>query len=88
MTVGTKLEVYRGHADNTPGGLEKKDIVYHNGRYKSKKKMAQGKKAIKKLRSMGFKAKKVTFKLFSKDDKKKNGTRKSRSSTKKNKPKK
>ena len=24
MTVGTKLEVYRGHADKTPGGLEKK----------------------------------------------------------------
>ena len=63
MTVGTKLEVYRGHADKTPGGLEKKDIVYHNGRYKSKKKMAQGKKAIKKLRSMGFKAKKGTFQI-------------------------
>ena len=71
MTVGTKLEVYRGHADKTPGGLEKKDIVYHNGRYKSKKKMAQGKKAIKTLRKLGFKAKKGTMKLFSKEDRKK-----------------
>ncbi len=71
MTVGTKLEVYRGHADKTPGGLEKKDIAYHNGRYKSKKKMAQGKKAIKTLRKLGFKAKKGTMKLFSKEDRKK-----------------
>ena len=71
MTIGTKLEVYRGHADKTPGGLEKKDIAYHNGRYKSKKKMAQGKKAIKTLRKLGFKAKKGTMKLFSKEDRKK-----------------
>ena len=71
MTVGTKLEVYRGHADKTPGGLEKKDIAYHNGRYKSKKKMAQGKKAIKTLRKLGFKAKTGTMKLFSKEDRKK-----------------
>tara|TARA_X000000950_G_C13362560_1_gene437054 strand:+ start:268 stop:522 length:255 start_codon:yes stop_codon:yes gene_type:complete len=84
MTVGTKLEVYRGHADKTPGGLEKKDITYHNGRYKSKKKMAQGKKAIKKLRSMGFKAKKGTFKLFRKTDKK-TGTRRKKNTTSKKK---
>ena len=81
MTVGTKLEVYRGHADRTPGGLEKKDIAYHNGRYKSKKKMAQGKKAIKTLRKMGFKAKKGTMKLFQKSDRVK--TSKSKSSSKK-----
>ena len=84
MTVGTKLEVYRGHADKTPGGLEKKDIAYHNGRYKSKKKMAQGKKASKKLRSMGFKSKKGTFKLFSKTDKK-TGTRRKKNTTSKKK---
>ena len=84
MTVGTKLEVYKGHADKTPGGLERKDIAYHNGRYKSKKKMAQGKKAIKKLRSMGFKAKKGTFKLFSKADKK-TGTRRKKNTTSKKK---
>ena len=83
MTVGTKLEVYRGHADKTPGGLEKKDIAYHNGRYKSKKKMAQGKKAIKTLRKMGFKAKKGTMKLFSKEDRKKPKSSRRKSSSNK-----
>ena len=86
MTVGTKLEVYRGHADKTPGGLEKKDIAYHNGRYKSKKKMAQGKKAIKTLRKLGFKAKKGTMKLFSKEDRKKSSkSKKSKTLSKKKK---
>lgn len=84
MTVGTKLEVYRGHADKTPGGLEKKDIAYHNGRYKSKKKMAQGKKAIKTLRKLGFKAKKGTMKLFSKEDRKKTTKKRKTLSKKKN----
>tara|TARA_B100000424_G_C22798532_1_gene428458 strand:- start:140 stop:394 length:255 start_codon:yes stop_codon:yes gene_type:complete len=84
MTVGTKLEVYRGHADKTPGGLEKKDIAYHNGRYKSKKKMAQGKKAIKTLRKLGFKAKKGTMKLFSKEDRKKPTKKRKTLSKKKN----
>lgn len=83
MTVGTKLEVYRGHADRTPGGLEKKDIAYHNGRYKSKKKMAQGKKAIKTLRKMGFKAKKGTMKLFKKSDRVKTPKKRNTSSKKK-----
>ena len=83
MTVGTKLEVYRGHADRTSGGLEKKDIAYHNGRYKSKKKMAQGKKAIKTLRKMGFKAKKGTMKLFKKSDRVKTSKKRNTSSKKK-----
>ena len=83
MTVGTKLEVYRGHADRTPGGLEKKDIAYHNGRYKSKKKMAQGKKAIKTLRRMAFKAKKGTMKLFKKSDRIKTPKKRNTSSKKK-----
>lgn len=83
MTVGTKLEVYRGHADKTPGGLEKKDIAYHNGRYKSKKKMAQGKKAIKTLRKLGFKAKKGTMKLFKKSDRVKSSKKRKTLSKKK-----
>ena len=45
--------------------------------------MAQGKKAIKTLRKMGFKAKKGTMKLFQKSDRVK--TSKSKSSSKKNK---
>ena len=74
QTVGSKLQVWNGTAKKTGYGknaLTKKDLVKSKGRIKSKRKDAQGKKAIKHLRKMGFVAKKGTFKLFKKSDAKK-----------------
>ena len=52
QTVGTKYQVYQGIAEQTAGGLLKKDIVRvtKDGvtRYKSKKQQANGKKKTKK----------------------------------------
>ena len=65
--VGTKLKVWHGTAKHTSGGLTKKDLMKtKNGRIVSKRKHAAGKKAITKLRKLGYVAKKGTFKLFSK----------------------
>lgn len=83
--VGSKAEVFHGTAKHTSGYLYKKDLMKHKGRIVSKKKHAAGKKAIKHLRSMGYIAKKGTFKLMrksmvdgrrSKSKKSKKGTRK------------
>ena len=69
--VGTKAEVFHGTAKHTSGGLYKKDLVKtKRGRIVSRRKQAAGKKAIKKLRAMGYVAKKGTFKLFKKGSKK------------------
>ena len=65
--VGTKLKVWHGTAKHTSGGLTKKDLMKtKNGRIVSKRKHAAGKKAITKLRKLGYVAKKGTFKLFKK----------------------
>ena len=64
--IGTKLEVFRGHADHTVGGIKKSGLMTHKGRIISKKKHAAGKKAIKHLRSLGYIAKKGQFTLFRK----------------------
>jgi hypothetical protein len=64
--VGSKAEVYHGTAKHTSGGLHKKDLMKHKGRIISRKKHTAGKKAIKHLRSLGYIAKKGTFKLFRK----------------------
>ena len=65
--VGTKAQVYHGTAKHTSGGLTKKDLMKtKKGRIVSKKKHAAGQKAIKKLKKMGYVAKKGTFKLFKK----------------------
>ena len=70
-TVGTKAEVFHGTAKHTSGGLHKKDLVKtKRGRIVSRRKQAAGKKAIKKLRALGYVAKKGTFKLFKKGSKK------------------
>ena len=64
---GSKAEVYHGSAKHTSGGLTKKDLMKtKRGRIVSRKKHAAGQKAIKKLRKLGFVAKKGTFKLFKK----------------------
>ena len=64
--TGSKAEVFHGTAKHTSGGLHKKDLMKHKGRIISRKKHAAGKKAIKHLRSLGYIAKKGTFKLFRK----------------------
>jgi hypothetical protein len=65
--VGTKAQVWHGTAKHTSGGLTKKDLMKtKKGRIVSKKKHAAGQKAIRKLKKMGYVAKKGTFKLFKK----------------------
>ena len=67
QTVGTKAQVYHGTAKHTSGGLIKKDLMKtRRGRIVSRKKHAAGMKAIKKLRAMGYVAKKGKFTLFRK----------------------
>lgn len=69
--VGTKAMVYHGTAKHTSGGLHKKDLMKtKKGRIISRKKHAAGQKAIKKLRKLGYVAKKGQFKLFTKKSKK------------------
>ena len=66
-TVGSKAQVFHGTAKHTSGGLKKGDLMKTKaGRIISKKKHAAGKKAITRLRKMGYVAKKGTFKLFKK----------------------
>ena len=68
--VGTKAEVFHGTAKHTSGGLHKKDLMKtKRGRIVSRRKHAAGQKAIKKLRKLGYVAKKGTFKLFTKKSK-------------------
>jgi len=64
--VGSKVQVWNGTAKHTSGGLRKGDLMKNKGRIVSKKKHAAGKKAIKHLIKLGYKAKKGTFKLFKK----------------------
>lgn len=67
ITVGSAAQVYHGTAKHTSGGLTKKDLMKTKaGRIVSKKKHAAGKKAIQRLRKLGYVAKKGTFKLFRK----------------------
>jgi hypothetical protein len=67
MTTGSKAQVYHGTAKHTAGGLTRKDLMKTKaGRIVSRKKHAAGLKAIKKLKKLGFVAKKGTFKLFKK----------------------
>jgi hypothetical protein len=66
MTVGTKAQVWHGTAKHTSGGLVKKDLMRHKDKIVSRRKHAAGLKAIKKLRKLGYVAKKGTFKLFKK----------------------
>jgi hypothetical protein len=67
MTTGSKAQVFHGTAKHTSGGLTRKDLMKTKaGRIVSKKKHTAGLKAIKKLKKLGFVAKKGTFKLFKK----------------------
>jgi len=64
--VGSRILVFRGLAKKTSGGLTKRDLMRHKGRIISRKKHAAGLKSIKRLRKLGYIAKKGTFKLFRK----------------------
>lgn len=65
--IGSKAEVFHSHADHTPGGLKKHQLVKNkHGRIVSRKQQASGRKAIKRLFKMGYKPKKGTFKAFKK----------------------
>lgn len=67
QTVGSRAQVMNNNAKKTSGGLTKKDLMRNkHGRIVSRKKHAQGKKSIKKLKKMGYVAKKGEFKLFRK----------------------
>jgi len=66
MTTGSKAQVWHGTARHTSGGLTKKDLMRHKGKIVSRRKHAAGLKAIRKLRKLGYVAKKGTFKLFRK----------------------
>ena len=69
MTVGSRAEVFHGTADNTAGGLTKKDLIKdsNDGRIKSKAAqqaaLARMKKEGKKAMVKVFKPKKTGFKL-------------------------
>lgn len=67
--VGSKAQVWHGSAKHTSGGLTKKDLMKVKGRIISRKKHAAGKKAVKLLVKLGYKAKKGQFKLFTKKSK-------------------
>lgn len=61
-SVGSKASVFSGHALRTAGGLKKKDLMRtKHGRIVSKKQHAAGKKAIKRLFSLGYKPTKGKF---------------------------
>ena len=67
LTVGSKAQVFHGSAKHTKGGLTRKDLVKNKrGKIVSRKQAAAGKKAYSRLVKAGYKAKKGTFKLFSK----------------------
>jgi hypothetical protein len=76
--TGTRAQVWHGTKRATAGGLQKKDLMMRHGRIVSRKAHAAGKKAIKRLRALGYVAKKGTFRLFRKSDAKMSSSRKSR----------
>jgi hypothetical protein len=67
LTTGSKAQVYHGTAKHTAGGLKKGDLMMtKRGRIVSRKQHAAGLKAIKRLRALGYTAKKGKFTLFRK----------------------
>jgi hypothetical protein len=80
--TGSRAEVFHSRARHTSGGLKKSDLMMHKGRIVSRKAHAAGKKAIKRLRALGYVAKKGTFKLFRKGDAKKSRKSSARKSRK------
>ena len=78
-TIGSRAEVWHGTAKKTSGGLTKNALMMNkHGRIVSRKKHASGKRSIKHLEKLGYKAKKGHFTLFHKGRK---GSRKMRGGT-------
>lgn len=76
MLVGSRVQVHRGVAYKTTGGLTKKDIYKNKrGRYVSLKKFKTAKKE-RRLENAGYKT--VKGKFGSKKDSKKNKTKKAK----------
>ena len=70
QTFGSKAQVWHGTAKKTSGGLSKSDLMKNkHGRIVSRRKHASGKKSIKRLRKLGYIAKKGHFTLFKKGHK-------------------
>ena len=70
QTTGSKAQVWHGTAKKTSGGLTKKALMKNkHGAIVSRKKHALGKKSIKHLEKLGYKAKKGKFMLFRKHHK-------------------
>lgn len=70
QTEGSKAQVWHGTAKKTSGGLTKNNLMKNkHGRIISKRKHALGKKSIKNLVRLGYKAKKGHFTLFKKGHK-------------------
>jgi hypothetical protein len=71
MTVGSRAQVFHGTADQTAGGLKKKDLILDNGEIKSKAAqqaaLARMKKEGKKAMVKVFKPKAGKFKLQPKE---------------------
>ena len=67
QTIGTRAQVWHGTAKKTSGGLTKSHLMKNkHGRIVSRRKHASGKKSIKRLRRLGYVAKKGHFTLFHK----------------------
>jgi hypothetical protein len=77
--TGTRAQVWHGTKRATAGGLTRSQLMMHKGRIVSRKAHAAGKKAIKRLRALGYVAKKGTFRLFRKGNAKMSMSRKSSS---------
>lgn len=70
QTIGTRAQVWHGNAKKTSGGLTKNHLMKNkHGRIVSRRKHASGKKSIKRLRKLGYVAKKGHFTLFKKGHK-------------------
>lgn len=70
-SVGTRAEVMHGTAHHTSGGLTKKDLKYNKrGRIVSRRASEAGKKALRRLTRLGYKARKGRFTLFKRQGRK------------------
>ena len=67
QTVGSPLQVWNGTAKRTSGGNTRKELMKtKHGRIVSRKRHAQGLKALKNLKRLGYVAKKGKVTLFRK----------------------
>jgi len=79
QTQGSKAQVWHGTAKKTSGGLTKNALMKNkHGRIVSRRKHALGKKSIKHLIKLGYKAKKGKFTLFHKTSHRRKGHKGSR----------